>query len=38
MKTVDANVNGKMSGKVIAWAVSEFGAAKPTKAKPHERQ
>jgi len=34
----DAKVSGKMIGKTIAWAASAFGAASPTKAKPHERQ
>ncbi len=37
-KIADAKVRGKMKGNVIAWAASEFGAARPTKAKPHDRQ
>ena len=37
-KMADANVKGKISGNVMAWAVSEFGAARPTNAKPHDKQ
>jgi hypothetical protein len=37
-KIDDAKVNGKINGNVIAWAVSELGAASPMNAKPHERQ
>ena len=33
-KAEEANVSGKISGKVIAWADSELGAASPIKAKP----
>ena len=37
-KIPEANVKGKMSGKVMAWAASELGAARPMYAKPQDSQ
>ena len=36
-KAAEMNVSGKMSGNDMTWAVSEFGADRPTMAKNHDR-